>query len=198
LLGGALNGTICGQELVDPYNPETWHDFFLAVAGAAAALTGLLFVSLSLHVRYIAASTNHRNLARGSLIGLVQVVVLSLVVLVRQPPAWTGFELALVNLFYILSFGTFQVLVFRRLNWKVPTISLLRSSFAYLLSIAGLVGGINIYTHTGAGLYAVAFQVIAIIVWNLRNAWSLLMTVADEDLAREASGEAPVEEVVPL
>jgi hypothetical protein len=25
------------------YDPETWHDFFVAAAGAAAALSGLIF-----------------------------------------------------------------------------------------------------------------------------------------------------------
>jgi hypothetical protein len=40
---------------------------------------------------------------------------------------------------------------------------------------------------SGPGLYLVAFQVIAIIVWNLRNAWFLLMGVVDEDLARSGS-----------
>jgi len=42
---------------MDPYRPEGWHDFFLATAGAAAGLTGLLFVAMSLHMRFIATDT---------------------------------------------------------------------------------------------------------------------------------------------
>ena len=30
------------------YSAELWHDFFLAIVGAAAALTGLVFVALSI------------------------------------------------------------------------------------------------------------------------------------------------------
>jgi len=176
--------------MVEPYSPETWHDFFLAIAGAAAALTGLLFVSLSLHVRYIAASRNHRNTARGSLIGLVLVLVISLVVLIRQPATWTGLELALVNLLYIVFLGAYQVSVFRRMSWKVPSTTLTRSGLGYLLALAGMVGGYNLYVDTGAGLYLIAFQVISIVVWNLRNAWFLLMSVADQDLARAGSSRA--------
>ncbi|HEX2746304.1 MAG TPA: hypothetical protein VHN16_18150 [Streptosporangiaceae bacterium] len=35
------------------YNPETWHDFFIAAAGAAAALSGLIFVAVSINLRDI-------------------------------------------------------------------------------------------------------------------------------------------------
>jgi hypothetical protein len=32
------------------YQPEQWHDFFVMVGGAAAALAGLVFVALSLNL----------------------------------------------------------------------------------------------------------------------------------------------------
>ena len=35
------------------YASELWHDLFVGVAGAAAALTGLLFVSLSINLQQI-------------------------------------------------------------------------------------------------------------------------------------------------
>jgi hypothetical protein len=35
------------------YSAELWHEFFVGVAGAAAALTGLLFVSLSINLQQI-------------------------------------------------------------------------------------------------------------------------------------------------
>jgi hypothetical protein len=172
--------------MVDPYRPDTWHDFFLGSAGSAAALTGLLFVSLSLHVRFIASSAVHRNTARGSLIGLVLVLVLSLVVLMRQPASWTGLELAIANAFYITAVGSYQVARFRR-EGTISRRTLSRAGLGYLLVVVGLVGGLSLYVASGPALYLVAFQVIAIIVWNLRNAWFLLMGVVDEDLARSGS-----------
>jgi hypothetical protein len=59
-----------------------------------------------------------------------------------------------------------------------------------VLVLAGLVGGFDLYAGVGPGLYLIAVQVIAIIIWNLRNAWFLLMGVADEDLARDRSEKA--------
>ena len=114
---------------------------------------------------------------------MVLVLVLSLVVLVRQAPAWTGAEVAAVNLSYIAAVGASQFSVYRRLG-SLPRRSLYRSGLGYLLAVVGLIGGYNLYTQTGAGLYLIALQVIAIIAWNLRNAWFLLMSVVDEDLAK--------------
>ena len=39
--------------IVAAYSSEPWHDLFVGVSGAAAVLTGLLFVSLSINVRQI-------------------------------------------------------------------------------------------------------------------------------------------------
>lgn len=167
---------------MDAYQPDAWHDFFVASAGAAAALTGLLFVALSLHIRFIAANPIHRSQARGSLIGLVQVLVLSLAALMRQPAAWAAIEQVLIGVFYLVIIGGYQVVTWSRAHWRIPRVSLFRSSYGYLLAIVGIVGGVSIYTRTGPGLYAVAFIVAVIIVWNLRNAWFLLMGVADEYL----------------
>jgi hypothetical protein len=61
---------------------------------------------------------------------------------------------------------------------------LIRSGLGYVLAIVGLVAGLNLYFGSGPGLYAIAFMAVAIIVWNLQNAWLLLMGVADEDLAK--------------
>jgi len=50
---------------VDIYRPEQWHDFFVMVGGGAAALTGLVFVALSLNLESIAKDATHRYRANG-------------------------------------------------------------------------------------------------------------------------------------
>ena len=175
--------------MVDPYSPEAWHDFFLASAGAAAALTGLLFIGLSLHVRYIASSSTHRNMARGSLIGLVLVLIASLIILIPESPQWMGIELVALNLAYILGVGTYQVSIYQRMEWKVPAGSIARQTLGVLLALAGVLGGVTLAVQSGGGLYIAALVVMAIVVWNLRNAWALLMGVVDEDLATSLATE---------
>lgn len=171
---------------MDAYTPDSWHDFFLAAAGAAAALTGLLFVALSIHVRRIAAHVRYRNMARGSLIGLVMVLILSLIALVREPPWLTGVELALISVLYIVLEGGYELLTFRRARWKVARQTLLSSGLGQLLALTGVAGGLSLVFRVGPGLYAIAFISIVIVVWNLSDAWVLLMVVADEEIELEA------------
>ena len=170
---------------MDPYQPEQWHDFFLATAGAAAGLTGLLFVALSLHIRYIATEPRYRDIARGSLIGLVTALVLSLLVLVRQPVTWLGPELGLVGLAYLVLVGGQQLLTLRARSWSIPRGSLVRSLIAYFMAFAGSVSSAGMSIAVGPGLYLSAVIVVAIVLWSLWNAWLLVIGVADEEIEAE-------------
>src|SRR5881392_1977681 len=53
------------------FDVERWHDFYVMTGGAAAALTGLLFVAMSLHAREIMANRFYSNRAVGTLMSLV-------------------------------------------------------------------------------------------------------------------------------
>ena len=173
------------------YQPEPWHDFFLATSGASAALAGLLFVAISLHVRYIAGDREYRGISRGALIGLINVLVISLVPLVAQPAGWLGPELVAIGAGSIAVGGAYQLASIRRSGWRVPRSSLQRSGFGYLLSVGGVIAGLSISFRVGPGLYIVAFILVVVLLWSLWDAWVLLMGVADEELAGERKGHGP-------
>ncbi len=170
---------------MDPYQPEQWHDFYLATASAAGALAGLLFVALSLHMRYIATATRYRDMARGSLISLVVALVLSLLVLVRQPVPWLGIEAAFAGFAYLAGVGSQQLLLLQRRGWRMPRGWLVRSVGGHLLGLIGLATGIGISLQIGPGLYAMATTVVVIMLWSLWNAWVLVVGVADEEIEAE-------------
>ena len=174
---------------MDPYQPEPWHDYFLATSGASAALAGLLFVAISLHIRYIATDPQYRGISRGALIGLVNVLVVSLVPLVAQPAGWLGRELIGIGAGSIAVGGAYQLASIRRSGWHVHRSSLRRSGFGYLLSMGGVAAGLSISFRVGPGLYILALILVVVLVWSLWDAWVLLMGVADEEM--EAGERAP-------
>ncbi|HSS94637.1 MAG TPA: hypothetical protein VLR46_11695 [Candidatus Dormibacteraeota bacterium] len=172
---------------MNPYQADQWHDFFLATAGAAAALTGLLFVAISLHIRFVATDPIYRSMARGSLVGLVMVLVLSLVALIHQPSPWLGVELAVLGVAYLPLGGALQRTSMRSSRNASQRSTLVRVGVGYLLALIGVAGGLSVSFEVGPGLFIVAFIMIAILLWNLWDAWVLLMGVADEEIAKGGS-----------
>jgi modulator of FtsH protease len=89
-----------------------WHDFYVMAGGAAAALTGLVVVALSLHAKAIMAHPLFRDRAFAAIIALMTQVFLSGAVLVPgQPSAALGVEIGIVGLFWLA-----------RSMWAVPYI----------------------------------------------------------------------------
>jgi hypothetical protein len=85
-----------------------WHDFFLASAGATAALLGLLFVGVSINLTTIAADEriDLRTRAAQAFANLIFVLVVSLLMLVPAPePSFIATGLAAVAAFGLLRVG---------------------------------------------------------------------------------------------
>jgi hypothetical protein len=57
------------------YQPALWHDYFVVVGGGAAALTGLVFVAMTLHLEEVTSDPVHRHRARTILTGLTAVFI---------------------------------------------------------------------------------------------------------------------------
>src|SRR5438105_6625493 len=71
-----------------------WHDFYVTAGGAAAALTGLLFVGLSLHLRTVVAHPEVRSLARITLSNFFVVLLVALFCLIpTSEPVGTAVSL---------------------------------------------------------------------------------------------------------
>ncbi|MGZ3882706.1 MAG: hypothetical protein ACXVNO_03845 [Bacteroidia bacterium] len=75
---------------------ETWHDFFVAVAGAAAALTGLIFVGVSLSLSKI-INTKLPDRASEALILLMAVLIISCLCLAPQSSILLGTEILVMG-----------------------------------------------------------------------------------------------------
>jgi modulator of FtsH protease len=157
---------------------ESWANFYVMVGGASAALTGLILVAVSLHLRAILGHPLYRDRAMASLQGLVTALIVSGAVLMPQPLAALGVELGVIGLLWLARY-VFFVRLFRRVT--PGRRSALRTSewplwlvwiFAFIATGALLVAGDT------RGFYVLAACVgigLTLVVWN---AWVLLAEVS--------------------
>jgi modulator of FtsH protease len=158
------------------YAPVEWHDFFLGTAGASAALTGLLFVAISINLQQILKYPNLPSRAAGTLGILVASLVVATVGLAPgQSTTALGTEIAVAGAAII----TQALWVSRRggdsadrLVWRIQRLVTL-----LLPGVAFTVGGVSLGVGGGGGLYwVVAGTVLAFLVAAI-NAWVLLVEV---------------------
>src|SRR5947199_9745015 len=68
--------------MVDAYRSDAWQLLFASVAAASAALTGMLFVGLSMNLRRVVGTPEHLARARESFRQLLSLIVLSVILLI--------------------------------------------------------------------------------------------------------------------
>ena len=168
--------------MYEPYDPARWAEFFFTVAAAAAALTGLIVVGLSIHADFIAQSQTHRAHARATLVVLTAAMVAGLVGIAPQPPDWAGWEFGLLSVAFaaVNTFNNRRTL--RQMSWQVPSAAWRRMAIGYSIAAAGVIGAISIVAARGegGGLYWIGLQVIGALVWAIASAWRFLIGVVDE------------------
>lgn len=163
---------------MNAYTAEGWGDFAVAMAGAAAALAGLLFVALSINLEAILRGPRLPARAGHTLILLAVPVVLSLLLLIPgQPSAALGVELIGTGAV------TAAVLGYLEPPWRRPTTQTVPSWIttvvapAVLLGGGVLVSGIGLVTESLGGLYWIPAAVIVAVAAALLNAWVLLVEI---------------------
>ena len=83
----------------DVYNPELWNNFFVLVGTGAAALTGLVFVAISVNLRSVIKDATHTYRAINMLSGFTSAFIVSALALMgRQTHRTFGVEWLLIAL----------------------------------------------------------------------------------------------------
>jgi hypothetical protein len=164
------------------YDPEMWHEFFVAAAGAAAALSGLIFVAVSINLGEILAqekkigSSYLTGRALESLAALLVVLGISLV----------GLEPSIGRVafaaFLLLSAAGSAVSPVRstsayRSSGVKPVAFNLRLFLALLLVAAYAVAGATLLARGGGGLHWLPVAFILAVSIAASNAWILLVEV---------------------
>jgi hypothetical protein len=169
---------------------QTWHDFYIVAGTASATLVGLLFVSLSLHLRAVLARPEVRGLARATLTNFGIVLLVALILVIPQDSHGTGLELQAIGASSILIIAR-PVFAASRSRTRTIPIWLLVMRFA--LSVLGYAGAVSagVLLTTGdygAGFASLAAATILLLIISLRNTWDLLVSVGEAIVDPESRG----------
>jgi hypothetical protein len=158
------------------YQPELWKDFGVAVVGLAGALTGLLFVAVSIKSDALARSRSLTARGAQTLVLFVTPAVTSVLIVPPQPVPALGAELLAVA----AASGTVLIILDRRagheqergvaryIDWASPN-----GITAVLVGTSGL----TLLLRAGGGLYWAIPAVLAGLVGGVINAWLFLLKV---------------------
>ncbi len=162
---------------------EEWHDFFLAVAGAAAVLAGLVFVGVSINLDMIMSTPGYGLPGRAleALVLLVAVLMATILLLVPdQGMILAGAEVVAVGVVDWVAVVAIQVLVLR--NWRslepafrwhfVPRVVLCQ-----LATLPIVVAGVGVMGWGVGGLYWLVVGVVLSFLVAVLDAWVLLVEI---------------------
>jgi hypothetical protein len=160
-----------------------WHDFFLAVAGAAAVLAGLVFVGVSINLDTIMSDPRYGLAGRAleALVLLVAVLMATILLLVPdQGMVLAGAEVLAVGVVDWAAVVIIQVLVVR--NWRslepafrwhfVPRVVLCQ-----LATLPIVAAGVGVMGWGVGGLYWLVVGVVLSFLVAVLDAWVLLVEI---------------------
>ncbi|HEX5610610.1 MAG TPA: hypothetical protein VFX45_11035 [Solirubrobacterales bacterium] len=160
------------------YSPSEWTDFFVAAAGASAALAGLVFVAVSINIERILKFPGLPERGLETVILLLAVLLVSLVCLVPgQSHVALGLELLAVGLV------TGYVIVRQPASSSDPDAAADRARVRsrWMVRAAAivplLIGGVTVLAESGGGLYWLVAGMVFAIVGAVANAWVLLVEI---------------------
>jgi hypothetical protein len=172
--------------LATAYDPAAWHDLFVAATGATAALSGLIFVGLSVNIKAVLDLDEQagRNYLSGRAIeALVDLLIVLVVSLVALTPSIARGALAAVILVVAAISGISPVRALRSSGGISAPDGAPKGAavgrFVIAAALAALFGlaGVTLAAGNGGGLDWLPPAFVLAIVIAALNAWVLLVEI---------------------
>jgi len=161
-----------------------WHDFNVSVVTASAALLGLLFVALSIHMRVLSARENAELRAIARTVFLAYVVSLAIGFLALMPQTlWAfGLELLALVLAATLPFAAAARDGFRAAGVGYDRrVTIVQFGAGIALLVVSIVTAIAVATGDARALYAVGGIAVVNLLCGVFNTWELIFRVQTLD-----------------
>ena len=167
-------------EMYSAYDPGAWHDFGVALVGASAALLGLVFVVVSLHLKAVVSDSVVRRRAEISLGLFATALAASAALLIPgQSREALGIELMTIALIYI-GLSTWATVLATRSSRGVSRDRLVRFVFGEFSAGLIFIGGLGLVVHALGGAYLVAAGIVLGVLSAMLATWMLFVGLGAE------------------
>jgi len=157
------------------YNPDQWNNFFVLVGTGSAALTGLVFVAMTINSKGVTKDGTHRHRAMNMLTGFTAAFIISALALMgHQTHRTLGIEWLIVSVLagIINTNGYIQAF---RLRSSLYALSLFRMVGGTACYVGQIVGSLLLYFGSSAGTYISAVSLIINFCFFVSGSWLLIL-----------------------
>jgi hypothetical protein len=158
------------------YLPGMWHDFGVTIGSLAGALTGLLFVAVSIKSDTLAKSRSLRSRAAQTLVLFMTSALAAVFLVAPQPGGALGGELVLLA---AVSAAALYALDRRGGHDQANRVAryIERASPNTITALLFGVAGVTFLVTAGGGLYWLIPAAVTSLVGGVVNAWLFLVRV---------------------
>jgi len=147
------------------------------VGGGAAALTGLVFIAMSINLSIITQDATHKNRAIATLTGFTAVFMICGFALIgNQDYLWIGVEWLVVSLVPTITYIRVYIRA-KKMGRSSVGLSIGRFIVGTTCYVAQIIGSVLLISGYTAGLYVASIAMVLSFAFFISGAWLLIIGV---------------------